>query len=102
MSEQKQFRVALRKAMIAEDIPPGEQAKLELLFQSISLEKLEQLAAKLKNNWKVKFNKPKVRLQRLSWLFIWLFQGIEENTFHINKKEIDSLITQQMLKCLEI
>ena len=63
VSEQKQFRVALRKAMIAEDIPPGEQAKLELLFQSISLEKLEQLVAKLKNNWKVKFNKPKVGLQ---------------------------------------
>ena len=60
VSEQKQFRLALRKAMIAENMAPGEQAKLELLFQSISLEKLEQLASKLKSQWKLKFNKPKV------------------------------------------
>ena len=62
MSEQKQFRTALRKAMQAEELALGECAKLELLFQSISLEKLEQLASKLKSGWKLKFNKPKVNL----------------------------------------
>ena len=47
--------------MVAEELPIGEQAKLELLFQSISLEKLELLATKLADNFKLKFNKPKVK-----------------------------------------
>lgn len=87
VSDQKQFRTALRKSMNAEDMSFGEQAKLELLFQSISLEKLEQISKKLNDDFKVKFNKPK---------------GVEANTLHINKKEIDALVTQQMLKCLQI
>ena len=60
VSDQKQFRTALRKSMNAEDMSFGEQAKLELLFQSISLEKLEQISKKLNDDFKVKFNKPKV------------------------------------------
>ena len=60
VSDQKQFRTALRKSMNAEDMSLGEQAKLELLFQSISLEKLEQISKKLNDDFKVKFNKPKV------------------------------------------
>ena len=68
VSDQKQFRTALRKSMNAENMSFGEQAKLELLFQSISLEKLEQISKKLNDDFKVKFNKPKVRcfLHKLS------------------------------------
>ena len=104
VSDQKQFRTALRKSMNAEDMSLGEQAKLELLFQSISLEKLEQISKKLSDDFKVKFNKPKVLNDlKANLLKIYFnFKGIEPNTLHINKKEIDALVTQQMLKCLQI
>ena len=84
---QKQFRTALRKAMKAENMSLGEQAKLELLFQSISLEKLESTISKLNSDWKLAFNKPK---------------GLQTKTLHLNKKEIDALVAQQMLKCLAL
>jgi hypothetical protein len=48
VADQKQFRNALRKSMNAENMTFGEQAKLELLFQNISLEMLEESAQRLK------------------------------------------------------
>ena len=87
VSNQKQFRTALRKAMSAEDMPFGERTKLELLFQSISLEKLEEVHRALSTQYKIVFNKPK---------------GLQPKTFHINKKEIDAIVAQHMIKCLQL
>lgn len=73
--------------MNAEEMPLGEQAKLELLFQSVSLEKLEDVSKKLSSDFKLMFNKPK---------------GLQPKTLHLNKKEIDAIVAQQMLKCLQL
>ena len=73
--------------MNAEELSLGEQAKLELLFQSVSIEKLEDAAKKLNSEFKLMFNKPK---------------GIQPKTLHLNKKEIDAIVAQQMLKCLQL
>lgn len=86
VADQKQFRNALRKSMNAENMTFGEQAKLELLFQNISLEMLEESAQRLKKEFRLEFNKPK---------------GIKPKTFHLNKGEIDKLVAQQMLKCMQ-
>ena len=73
--------------MAAEEMSLGEQAKIELLFQSISLDKLESAFSKGFVDFKLKFNKPK---------------GLEPKTLHLNKKEIDLVVAQQMLKCFQL
>ena len=65
--------------MVAEEMSMGEQAKLELLFQSISLEKLEQLSSKL-TNFQLKFNKPKVN--RLCVLILRLLGSRAKHNSH--------------------
>ena len=73
--------------MVAEEMALGERTKLELLFQSISLEKLEEAHRALSNQSKIFFNKPK---------------GLQPKTYHINKKEIDAIVAQHMVKCLQL